>query len=199
MDNAHMVRIMIASCRRSRRLGLRLMAAALLSLAAGFAAPADAAGRRPLNKSLDWLMKEPVTLLDLGIFRLKEDLNRVARLFLERGYAALQPQTGVYFDWRERRIIAYLSVRETIAPPSLESIFSPEGPGNISRPKTMAEDLLGSVQFEVSILPPNPLGTGPRRSARGAWTPTSRTSGTRFPEGRPSGPCVNVAPAPPMS
>jgi len=138
------------------------------------------------NKSLDWLMQEPVTLLDLGIYRLKEDLARVARRFHQRGFTALLPETGAFYDGREKRVIAYMAVRETLFAPNhqtcrqafgrmarslvgkgpvgnnqagwyLENIFAPEGPGNAFRPKTMASDLLESVRFEISILPPDPL------------------------------------------
>lgn len=148
------------------------------------------------NKSLDWLMREPVTLLDLGIFRLKADLVRVSRQLHEQGFTALPPQSGVYYDWREKSVIAYISVRETMAQPNqhgcrrifermtrqlvgngpvgnrqaswyLENIFAPEGPGNAFRPKTMARDLLAGVRFEVSVLPPDPLRNATKAQCSG--------------------------------
>lgn len=186
---AHMVRI-------SKLLG-RLVggfaATALLGLIASHPSPSLAgkgvAKERAIadpGASLEWLIREPVTLFDLGILRLKEDMARVARQVHERGLTALPPVTGAYFDRRERKVIAYLTVRITYGMPDpqtcrtmfgqmtqalvgngpvgnrqaswyLESVFTPAGERYGGRPKTMADDLLATVRFEVSILPPNPL------------------------------------------
>ncbi|MEK9671748.1 MAG: hypothetical protein VW268_04500 [Rhodospirillaceae bacterium] len=63
--------------------------------------PADARA----NDSLDWLEAEPVTLLDLGVIRLKQDLIQVGQQLIVKGVLPVAPTTGACYDWRERKVI----------------------------------------------------------------------------------------------
>ncbi len=139
------------------------------------------------NSTLDWLSGEPVTLMDLGIIRLKQDLLQVGQRLLEIGFLPVAPTTGAYFDWRDKRITVFLTARERFAQPSegmclelfsrvakglasrsrghqgnpgwyLEEIFTHDGWGNFTRPPRMREELLKTVQLEVTLLPPRPMG-----------------------------------------
>jgi hypothetical protein len=139
------------------------------------------------NDTLDWLASEPVTLLDLGVIRLKQDLIQVGQSLVTRGHLPMTPTTGAYFDWREKKIIVFLTVRERFADPSegmclelfsrvskglasrargqkgepswyLEEIFTHDGWGNFTRPKSMRKHLLSSVQLEITVLPAHPMG-----------------------------------------
>lgn len=139
------------------------------------------------NATLDWLSGEPVTLMDLGIIRLKQDLLQVSQRLLETGFLPVLPTTGAYFDWQEKKITVFLTARERFAQPSegmclelfsrvarglasrsrghqgnpgwyLEEIFTHDGWGNFTRPPRIREDLLKTVQLEVTLLPPQPMG-----------------------------------------
>ena len=139
------------------------------------------------SSTLDWLSAEPVTLMDLGIIRLKQDLLQVGQRLLEIGFLPVAPTTGAYFDWRDKKITVFLTARERFAQPSegmclelfarvakglasrsrghqgdpgwyLEEIFTHDGWGNFTRPTRMREDLLQTVQLEVTLLPPRPMG-----------------------------------------
>ncbi|MAY66147.1 MAG: hypothetical protein CMM77_03345 [Rhodospirillaceae bacterium] len=139
------------------------------------------------NSTLDWLSAEPVTLMDLGIIRLKQDLAQVGQRLLEVGFLPVLPTTGAYYDWRDKKITVFLTARERFAQPSdgmclelfarvakglasrsrghqgdpgwyLEEIFTHDGWGNFTRPTQMREDLLKTVRLEVTLLPPQPMG-----------------------------------------
>lgn len=165
-----------------RTLGQTILLAGL----ALFLAVRPAADARA-SSTLDWLSTEPVTLMDLGIIRLKQDLIQVGQRLLETGFLPVAATTGAYFDWREKKIVVFLTARERFAPPSegmclelfsrvanglasrsrgnkgdpgwyLEEIFTHDGWGNFTRPTQMREDLLKTVQLEITLLPPQPMG-----------------------------------------
>ena len=159
------------------------VASVLMVTVAALAMPAKT---EPVEQTLKWLRTEPVTLLDLGMLRLREDLREVAVSLLEQGFAVTEPQVGTYYEWREDSIHAYIAIREPFARPTertclkifskaiehltnkqrggpraigwyLESLFLHEGTGNYGRPTRMQESLLEAVKFEVSLLPPDPM------------------------------------------
>ena len=140
----------------------------------------------PAKETLNWLANEPVTLMDLGMLRMRDDLREVSSTLIQLGYTNQDPTVGTYYDWRKKKILAYVSVREPFAKPDestclsiyervmrhlknkspggtrsmgwyLESLFLHEGPGNWGRPRMMQEGLLNAIQFEVTILPPDPM------------------------------------------
>lgn len=140
----------------------------------------------PVEKTLRWLMSEPVTLMDLGMLRLREDLREASTALVDMGYTNDEPRVGTYYEWREDTIYAYVAVREPFGRPTeqtcleifervigrlsaklpgreraagwyLESLFLHEGAGNYGRPSRMQESLLEAVRFEVSLLPPDPM------------------------------------------
>ena len=150
----------------------------------------------PVDEALSWLVNEPVTLMDLGMMRLREDLREASKTLIDLGYTTREPRVGTYFDWREKKITAYVSMREPYSRPDertclevydrvmryisakspggngsvgwyLESLFSHEGMGNNSRPMRMQEGLLGAIDFEVSILPPDPMRDSRKVQCRG--------------------------------
>jgi hypothetical protein len=160
--------------------------AALLGCLALFLAVRPAGDARA-NSTLDWLSAEPVTLMDLGMIRLKQDLLQVGQRLLDTGFLPVSPTTGAYYDWREKKIVVFLTARERFAAPSegmclelysrvarglagrsrghrgdpgwyLEEIFTHDGWGNFTRPNQMREDLLKTVQLEITLLPPQPMG-----------------------------------------
>ncbi len=139
------------------------------------------------NSTLDWLSAEPVTLMDLGMIRLKQDLVQVGQRLLDTGFLPVSPTTGAYYEWREKKIVIFLTARERFAAPSegmclelfsrvsgglaersrghrgdpgwyLEEIFTHDGWGNFTRPNRMREHLLETVQLEITLLPPRPMG-----------------------------------------
>lgn len=134
------------------------------------------------NDTLDWLAREPVTLMDLGIIHLKSDMRETGERLYQTGILPTPPVTGAYYSWREKRITVYLTTRDRYGDPQqgmclelfgravkafagrsegqknnvswyLEQIFTHEGFGNFTRPKTMREQLLKSVRLEVTLLP----------------------------------------------
>ncbi len=148
------------------------------------------------NDTLDWLAAEPVTLLDLGVIRLKQDLLQVGQQLVHTGILPVAPTTGAYYDWREKKIVVFLTVRERYADPSegmclelfsrvakglanrgrgqkgepswyLEEIFTHDGWGNFTRPKSMRQQLMRSVQLEITVLPPQPMGPAPTMNCSG--------------------------------
>ncbi|MEQ8507174.1 MAG: hypothetical protein RIB80_17770 [Rhodospirillales bacterium] len=154
-----------------------------LALVLTFRPAADARA----NSTLDWLAAEPVTLMDLGIIRLKTDLLQVGQRMLDKGVLPVAPTTGAYYDWREKKIVVFLTARERFGTPSegmcvelfsrvakglagrsrghkgnpgwyLEEIFTHDGWGNFTRPTQMREDLLKTVKLEITLLPPRPMG-----------------------------------------
>lgn len=140
----------------------------------------------PAERTIKWLSQEPVTLMDLGMMRLRDDLREASGSLVDLGYTNITPKVGTYYEWRAGKILAYVSLREPFSTPSeksclevydrvlqhvkskapggagsigwyLESLFVHEGPGNWGRPKQMQEGLLNAIQFEVIILPPDPM------------------------------------------
>lgn len=142
-------------------------------------------GKKPRAlRTLEYLSSEPVTLLDLGIQRLQHDLVMVGRELHQRGVVPVPPVTGAYFEWRQAKIIVYLTARERFGEPQegycvelfeqvaahlgnrargqsgnvswyLESLFSHEGVGNWEQPKNLQRDLMETVQLEVTLLSPD--------------------------------------------
>jgi hypothetical protein len=146
-------------------------------------------GRCAAGPAVDWLMREPVSLFDLGIYSLRRDLADAARWLLEQGLSTTMPASGAYYDWREQKIIAYITVEDHRAEASetacralfgrlvrrltrdvpegtrrasvyLENLFLHAGPGNLKRPRGLDAELVNSIRFEVALLPPSPLGGG---------------------------------------
>lgn len=165
-----------------RRFGI-YVASVLMAAVTTLALPAKT---EPVEQTLNWLRTEPVTLLDMGMLRLREDLREVSVSLMEQGFTLTEPRVGTYYEWREDTIFAYIAIREPYARPTeqtclkifakavdqlakkqrggpraigwyLESLFIHEGTGNYGRPKRMQESLLEAVKFEVSLLPPNPM------------------------------------------
>lgn len=160
-----------------------------LGFAAAFAAlliAAPGARTEQTRETLRWLMSEPVTLMDLGLIRLREDMRAAAEDLVHLGYTQRTPRVGTYFDWQAQKVVAYVSYSEPYAAPSaatcrevfsrvvrhlsakapggrgepgwyLETLFSHEGPVMGGKPRQMREELLDSVRFEVAILPPDPM------------------------------------------
>jgi len=131
------------------------------------------------HESLSWLMQEPVTLMDIGMMRFRMDLSRAVLRMNSLGNTLAQGEFGAYFDWRQRKIIGYLSLptkldhrngdvcrerfqqvleilTERIPVTSnkaryyLMTTFSHEF-GTWLNPKNMTDDLLKIVKLEVSL------------------------------------------------
>jgi hypothetical protein len=146
-------------------------------------APAAADGK---DSAIGWLMNEPVTLFDLGILRLRQDLEVAQRGLAETSDSSAATWSGAYYDWREKAIIAYVSRRARRGEPSfqqcrdlfgrltrsllhgtpeglrqahvyLEQLFLHGGPGNFGYPRTIGDELVETVRLEVTILPPPPM------------------------------------------
>lgn len=161
-----------------------LAALAVAGLATG---PSMADSSR--SPAIFWLMDEPVTLFDLGLFRLRRDMEAVSRWLAEQGYAEESPLNGAYYEWRDRKIVAYVSIRDSLTQPGerqcreifartvrwlvgnapqgprqavfyLESLFLHEGPGNVGRPQTLGRELVEAVRLEVTLLAPGPVSFG---------------------------------------
>lgn len=166
---------------------MRALTVMVAVLAVG-ATPGKAA-RGEENAGLDWLSAEPVTLLDLGIVRFRLDLEAASNWLLERGHLSRAPLSGVFYEWRNRTIVAYVTVREMHVDPTktrcrqtfarvvdrlladgpggpesseryLEALFMHTGSGNWRRPRDLGADLVGAVRFEVTLLPPPPIYAG---------------------------------------
>lgn len=162
----------------------RSFLAALMMVATLLAGGAPAAQAE--NEGVAWLMREPVTLLDLGMIRLRGDLEEAAERIHEKGLTPLKPSVGTYYEGRSERIIAYVAVRERFQRPApercremfgrvvrhllskapgdngrpewyLEALFAHEGAGNFGKPRSLADDLMRAVQLEISVLPPDPM------------------------------------------
>ncbi len=148
----------------------------------------DAAPAGPLP-ALEWLIREPASLFDLGLLRLRLEIDKAARWLAESGSVSGEPWSGAYYDWRNRRIIAYVTIRERLADPTeaacretfarvrdrliegvptgtrsaevfLDTLFSHPGPGNWGRPRQLGPALVDLVRFEVLLLPPPPEHAG---------------------------------------
>lgn len=162
------------------------IAFALCTVLSPLTAPSADPADNPADETVRWLINEPVTLLDLGMMRLRDDLREASRTLVELGYSVREPRVGTYYEWREQAIHAYVAIREPYAKPSeqtclaifervmrhlsskapggsrsvgwyLESLFLHEGMGNADKPKKMQEALLNTIKFEVSVLPPDPM------------------------------------------
>jgi len=162
-----------------------LLVAVVIACGATFPTAADA----PKTPAIFWLMEEPVTLFDLGLFRLRRDMEAVSRWLAEQGYASETPLNGAYYEWRERKIVAYVSIRDSATDPSerqchevfgravrwliggapqgprqamfyLESLFLHQGPGNVGRPQNLGQELVEAVRMEVTLLSPGPVSLG---------------------------------------
>lgn len=168
-------------------LGTCLAIPTFLSVGGAFAdEQAERKADKYADQALRWLINEPVTLMDLGMMRLRDDLREASDMLIDLGFTARVPRVGTYFDWRQQKINAYVSIREPYTQPSertclevfervlrqmagkspggggsvgwyLESLFSHEGFGNGSRPERMQEGLLRTIEFSVSVLPPDPM------------------------------------------
>jgi hypothetical protein len=122
------------------------------------------------DRAVQWLMREPVTLFDLGILRLREDLKRTADRMAEAGDLPATPLTGAFYDLGRQRIVAYVTLTAGAVEPSeavcresyLENLFLHEGPGNLGRPNDLAADLAATVQLEVTLLARDPLRQSPQ-------------------------------------
>jgi hypothetical protein len=151
---------------------------------------APAASNEP-RSGVEWLMREPVTLFDLGMHRLTLDVAAAARSWSSNTASRQLPLHGVYYDWRERRVLAYITIRDSVSDPTericrqtfaelletlveatptgsrrgatyLENLFLHSGPGNFGRPRSIGEELLQMVRLEITLLPPPPVFAGGR-------------------------------------
>ncbi|MGB0670581.1 MAG: hypothetical protein ACPGNT_03725 [Rhodospirillales bacterium] len=136
--------------------------------------------------ALTWLMEQPATLYDLGLYQLKQDLARTAQRLRDVGYADSLPASGAYFDWRSKRTWAYISFRDRLNEPTsalcqevfarmvqslteggpqgpgraawyLEALFHGSGFGQWFRPRGLGEKLVEQIGFEVVVLPMQPM------------------------------------------
>ena len=159
----------------------------LVAIALAAAGPA-----RALEDGMKWLLQEPVSLFDLGMYRLRQDMAEVARRLGDEGQTAGKPWSGAFYQWREERIIAYVTMRERLSDPTearcreifalmsrylteglpkgtrqaeiyLEDLFLHPGFGNFGRPRRIGAELAQMVRFEVTLLPPPPVSAGGRR------------------------------------
>jgi hypothetical protein len=196
-------RLAAALCARAHRiftLGLCALGLCMLGLAAGprvAAADPPPAAAADASPTFEWLTREPATLFDLGLLRLRLEMDKVARWLVDSGSVSGLPWSGAYYDWRNRRVIAYVTIRERLTDPTeaacretfarirdrlvegvpsgprsaemvLETLFSHPGTGNWGRPRHLGRDLVELVRFEVVLLPPPPeQAGGPRVSCAG--------------------------------
>lgn len=130
-------------------------------------------------QTLSWLMSEPVTMMDLGIVRLRQDLDQTARRLFRQGDSLARGDVGAWFDWRSKQIIAWISlptsrdfrnqhqcgqrfqqvadmltshmpVKTMQEAWYLTSLFGHQG-GAWFNPDSLPEDMLGLVRLEVSL------------------------------------------------
>ena len=133
---------------------------------------------------LSRLMGEPVTLLDWGLAQIDRDIERAARRTAPRrvGIGAAPPVTGTIYNWRERRVTAYVSITAprpqrtaqacrglfadvvatlTEGAPSgpnaagwyLRSAFRPKAHFWVDRFEDVGAKLLNLVRLEISFIP----------------------------------------------
>lgn len=170
-----------------RRRAYGAVAAALvLGITGGIPAAATAADARP---AFDWLTREPVTLFDLGMLRLRQEMVEAAAWLVGAGHARGEPLAGAFYQWRQHQIVAYVTVHERFADPTetgcramfqrlrerlfrdtpggirsaeiyLETLFAHPGFGNYGNPRHIGRELVELVQVEVTILPPPPVTAG---------------------------------------
>lgn len=130
-------------------------------------------------KTLRWLSTEPVSLLDIGILRLRDAMERAADPLLDEGIGLEPPRSGAYYTWRQRGIVAYATFAEPyedrtesrcthIYDRMVEKLTerAPRGPGQASwfledlfthtgqrglRPHELGSKLVGMVTLEISL------------------------------------------------
>lgn len=162
-------------CRRAVLFGA---AAAALAWAAG---PAASSARAEPLPALEWLQREPVSLLDWGIMRLQRDLSQATGYLAQTYLRAPVPRNGVYFRFFDSRIVAYVTLVDV--PPNrtgdvCRDLFgrlrdrltagAPQGAGGASwyleslfshdtrrgdRPETLGAQLVERVLLQVTIGP----------------------------------------------
>jgi hypothetical protein len=177
-------------------------AAAVLALGVSAASAADdpaADGKRTVpieTDSFDYLISEPATLLDIGLMKMRMDVKAAARRLYDGGLAAREPLAGAYYDFRAKGLTLYVSVRETLAPPSAAKCVEtfahvqrsvlgthPKGPNQAGhylagifgheffprwgRPPTLIKDLLDTTRLEIVILPADPMQGGKKVACSG--------------------------------
>lgn len=174
----------------ARRRAMLAVAVVLAPALAGTPCGSTAHADEP--STLEWLANEPVTLFDLGMLRLREDLDDAAQALTASESVSSEPRTGVFYQWRKREITAYVTLRERFTDPTeagcretfkrvrdtlladvpagprsaevyLETLFTHPGFGNWGRPRRLGADLVEMVRFEVTLLPPPPAHAGGRR------------------------------------
>jgi len=130
-------------------------------------------------KALKWLSKEPVTLLDLGILRLRDELTLAAAGLADEAIGLEAPVTGTYYNWRGREIVGYAIFAEPYADRTpercahvferlvetmterapqgpdqaswfLETLFTHAGPRGL-RPHDLGDRLVEMVSLRVSL------------------------------------------------
>jgi hypothetical protein len=85
--------------------------AAAIALILVFAAPvrpADAGLDNPTPEGLQYLMEEPVSLLDLGFYRVQRDIDQAAASLVDPDYRDIPPRSGVFYSWRRDTIEAFV-------------------------------------------------------------------------------------------
>ncbi|MCR9255906.1 MAG: hypothetical protein NXI16_07395 [Alphaproteobacteria bacterium] len=180
-----------------KRQAYRLIAAAGLAAALMTGVVASAAEETPGNavantpqpfftprdpsqmKALRWLSQEPVTLMDMGILRLRDEMAIAVDRLADEAIGLEPPVTGSYYNWRGRQIVAYAIFAEPFddrTPERCAHVFerlvatlthkAPQGPGQASwflenlfthtgprgfRPHELGDRLVELVSLEVSL------------------------------------------------
>ncbi|AWK84804.1 hypothetical protein [Azospirillum thermophilum] len=156
------------------------IAIAVLGLAALAVWPAGAQRPGGGRDALDWLAGEPVTLLDWGMVRLREDLDRAVDAVARETRSTVE-RTGVFYRPPDRRILLYVTFVELPANRSgdvcrdlygriagtlvhgapqgsggaswyLESVFAHEGRRG-DRPADLGEQMVDRVILQVTVGP----------------------------------------------
>lgn len=151
----------------------------LLALSGAGDAAAQSDGRQ--TSAVEWLAREPVTLLDWGMMRLERDFNRSVDDLTATYLHTPILKSGVYHRFADQRIVAYVTIvdapvnrtgdacidvftrlagRLTAGAPQgpggaswyLESVFSPDI-RRANRPQDLGDQLLDRVVMQVSIGP----------------------------------------------
>lgn len=174
-----------------------LLVAAFLAAPLAVTVPVQAEEKIPLrDRALHWLMEEDVSILDWGVFRLDQDMKDTARWIKDPARVIEVPRSGVFFEWRRRQILAWISLslpeqrrtsaecqrifqllakRLTEGGPTgsgaaswyLSSIFTHAAFGNYGRPRPFGDALLQLVTFEVTLqASPGDIVLGDDRRAR---------------------------------
>lgn len=118
---------------------------AAYGLAAEPARPAEPDGN-PAAGIFDWLYGEPMTLMDAGVIRLRQDLSGATRFAAMHNRDLRGWHSGVYYSRRQTRVIAYVTVVAAAGADRTQRLCSrlfhtvlkalmihgPEGPGKAS-------------------------------------------------------------------